>query len=70
MPSPTKTISLHGIVKRTTEKAVQFDLDEADEYVWIPKSEIREPDPDTIEEGQEIDFIIPEWLAETKGLCD
>lgn len=68
MPSPTKTISLHGVVKRVTDKAIQFDLDEAEEYVWIPKSQISEPDPEDISEGDEIDFIIPEWLAQEKDL--
>lgn len=35
---------------------------------WIPRSQIEAPDPAEMETGQHITLLIPEWLANEKGL--
>lgn len=48
-----------------TAKAIFCDF--GDVRCWIPKSQIHD-DSDVYEGDQEGEIIIPEWLAEEKGL--
>lgn len=68
MPKPERLVTFHGIVTRLTDAAVKFEADGVEEAFWLPKSQIREPDPEDFAEGEEEDVTIPEWLAKEKGL--
>lgn len=53
-------------IHRESEKAFELEL-EGGELVWVPKSQISEPDD--LEEGDEdVTVSITEWIAEQKGL--
>lgn len=55
------------LVKKATDKALLVVIDGEDEEVWLPRSQIS--DPDDYEEGDEDCTIsITEWLAKEKGL--
>lgn len=54
---------------RHTDKAILVRYDASE--VWLPKSQIEDEeefDWDAFDEDDDIDIIIPEWLAEEKGL--
>jgi len=56
------TVEFEGVeVIRTTEKALLCVIDGAEH--WIPKSQLLNCDPEL--DGR---LVIPEWLAEKKGL--
>jgi hypothetical protein len=61
--------TLHGRVKRTTEKAVLFELDlenvAADEPIWIPRSQIFHGDD--VDVGDDAIMVI-EWWLKDKGI--
>lgn len=62
-----------GTIKRVTEKAFLMDCG-GDEAVWLPKSKVELDENFLVDEldngniGETIDFMIPAWLAEEKGL--
>jgi hypothetical protein len=71
MPKPTElyTINNARIVNfARSGLAVLVTIDGED--VWLPFSEIREPDELSIRasRGLEIDIVIPAWMAKQKGL--
>lgn len=53
-------------VKHKTDKAVLINDGTRD--AWIPNSLIDDPDLETLEIGETVDLLIPEWLAKEKGL--
>lgn len=53
-------------VVRATEDALLVLVE--GEEVWIPKSQI-DDDSEVWREGQEGALVIPEWLAEAKGIA-
>jgi hypothetical protein len=53
-------------VKRQTDKAVLVEADGVE--AWIPQSQIHD-DSEVWKEGDEGTLVIPEWLAEAKGLA-
>jgi len=59
-------------VEFVTHAAGAVLVKDGDEEAWIPKSQIDDGednfDWDTYERGDTVDFDIPEWLAEDKGL--
>jgi hypothetical protein len=58
-------------VLRITDKAILFQLPQDEETMkpfWIPKSQIEEPDVDTLHVGDEEEIMIPIWLADKVGL--
>ena len=55
---------------KETPKAFLFQTtDEPRETFWIPKSQIKDPDPSEIAEGVIGEITIPFWLAEEKDLA-
>ncbi len=64
----SEPFSFEGTLVHQTPKAVLVNNGEED--MWIPKSQVldKDLDWDAYEKGDEIEFIIPEWLAEEKGL--
>lgn len=68
MPKPLENFAFEVIVKRVTDKAILVDCDELEEYVWIPKSEILDPEPEDLSVGDQEEIEIPKWLAIEKGL--
>ena len=50
---------------RETDKAWLIYFEEANEEVWVPKSQILAGDPEYDEELE-----LPRWLAETKGIVE
>lgn len=56
-----------GTFVHQTDMAVLVQA--GDEDIWIPKSQIAEDlDWDDYEKEDDIEFTIPEWLAEEKGM--
>lgn len=53
-------------VRHKTDRAVLIHDGAID--VWIPHSQIEDPEPDEMEIGAHITIMIPEWLAMEKGL--
>jgi hypothetical protein len=49
-----------------TERALLVTLH--GEEVWLPKSQIKYADACAWEHGDEIEVLVPDWLARTKGL--
>lgn len=69
MPRPTELFTIDAAkVIRWTPLAVCVSID--GEELWFPFSEIREPDELYIHasRGQEIELVVPAWLAKAKGL--
>ena len=65
-----ESVMFWGTFIRATPKAMLIRLDDTDEEVWFPLSQMRDGyDPDTWDHGEEIDITIPRWLAEEKGLA-
>lgn len=61
-------VEFDGTVKGTTEKAVLITVEEND--YWIPKSQMNFLVPRELpNEGEELAFEIPMWLADDKGLA-
>jgi len=50
-----------------TDEAVLVEIPDADEEVWLPKSQI-DDDSEVYKKGTDGRLIIPEWLAVKKGL--
>ena len=59
-------VSVSGIIKKKTDKAILLFDEELSSEVWLPISQIETGDDLII--GAEVDIIIPEWLARDKGL--
>lgn len=51
-----------------TPKAFLFQVTGTKETFWIPKSQIKDPDPDDIAVGVIGEITIPLWLAQEKDL--
>jgi len=56
--------------KAQTHNAIGVSEFEGDAIIWLPKSQIEYDEIvlDEIEDGNEIELEIPEWLATEKGL--
>ena len=68
MPQAEKVVTtpiLKVIIDR--EKAFGCKEGEKKGLVWLPKSQILEPEVETIRQGDEIEMTVPEWLAREKG---
>ena len=62
-----ETVEIDVCVKRRTEKAILVEVENLDEDLWIPKSQIEDWDENI--SNKDIDSIlIPNWLAQEKGL--
>lgn len=62
-----ETVEVEGVIKHQTGLALLLDMGEdVGEPVWIPFSQIVEQDTDPHTDLTTL--IIPEWLAEEKGL--
>lgn len=59
------TVTISGVVKASTEAAILFSDGEV--ICWLPRSQIGGLEPPLIED-EEVALIIPEWLADEKGL--
>jgi len=56
-----QVIDIRGFVRGETEKAWRFAPEDSEEQVWLPKSQVEwYPEDETM--------VIPEWLAQEKGL--
>jgi hypothetical protein len=56
-------------ITQTHDAVLVFDTD-PDDGIWLPKSQIEyhEQELAVARAGDDIEFNIPEWLAEEKGL--
>ncbi len=63
-----KTVEFEGTVLKITDAAVLFDIEE--EQIWFPKAHItvEEQSDYNFEDGEEIIFEVPEWMAKDRGL--
>lgn len=60
-------IEIRVFVHRETEAAWQVsDTGQITDAVWLPKSQV--DDGGDAHCGETCDFLVPEWLANTKGL--
>jgi hypothetical protein len=59
--SDREYLGFDGEVRRTTEKAILFYIEAADEEVWLPLSQVELSDDET-------SVLVPRWLAVEKGL--
>lgn len=53
-------------VRILTDRAVL--IHDGTREAWIPRSQIEDPDPAELEIGSTVTLLIPEWLANEKGL--
>lgn len=51
-------------IRRVTDKAVL--VHDGTQEAWIPRSQIE--DPEEFEIGENVEVLMPEWLAKEKGL--
>lgn len=68
--SKNDTVTLNGVVKHMTAKAILFQSDFMPEEVWLPKSQIKieaEDGSDSIL-GNRVFIKVPTWLADKNGL--
>lgn len=64
------TFSIEGVtVIRTSPKAILVKGGEFRKDTWLPKSQLKDG-TDIDEVGDEGTVVIPEWLAEAKGLLE
>jgi len=69
--SKKDTVTLNGVVKHMTAKAILFHSDFMKDEVWLPKSQITVESEDGSEEykiGGRVYVKVPEWLADKNGL--
>ena len=63
-----REVALSGCIRRETEKAYLFKLDDGGEPgVWIPKSVVTDMTEDWAI-GESIDMFVKPWFAEKEGL--
>lgn len=53
-------------IRILTDRAVL--IHDGTREAWIPRSQIEDPDPAELEIGSTVTLLIPEWLANEKGL--
>lgn len=53
-------------IRVLTDRAVL--IHDGTREAWIPRSQIEDPDPAELEIGSTVTLLIPEWLANEKGL--
>ena len=53
-------------IRILTDRAVLVHDGKRD--AWIPRNQIEDPDPATLEAGQHVELLVAEWLATEKGL--
>jgi len=72
MPAPEQVFRFEGKCVRNTPKAVQVDFDDLDELVWLPLSQILNPEELFNSDGSLIPgtrtIQLPKWLATRTGL--
>ncbi|HUI23280.1 MAG TPA: hypothetical protein VLY82_02690 [Nitrososphaerales archaeon] len=51
----------------STDQAILIRIEDGEEEIWIPKSQIH-ADSEVSEEGDSGTLIIPRWLAREKGI--
>lgn len=51
-------------IRRVTERAVL--IHDGAREAWIPQSQIE--DPETFQVGENVEILMPEWLAHKQGL--
>ena len=59
-------ITVYGEIVKETNDAILLTIDDEDEAVWLPKSQIEYYG----DVGDEVEVNIPEWLADEKCLSD
>lgn len=69
MPSFKEKIEIENVyVIKQTSKALLCQVDDGEDEVWIPQSQI-DDDSEVWKEGQEGTLIVSEWIARQKGLA-
>lgn len=54
------------VVRDESDEAIKVELDDGRTF-WIPKSQVHD-DSESYELGTDGTLIIPEWLADSKGM--
>lgn len=66
-----RSVRLTVRVMFSSEKGVRVDTEKPKiGRVWIPKSQVRHPDPKTLSDGETVEIHIPYWLADNEGLLE
>ncbi len=69
MRAGEERVTLNVEVLRVTDRAILVSTDDADDDIWIPKSQIDEDASEVkLEEGESGVLAISQWIAEQKGL--
>lgn len=53
-------------IRVLTERAVL--VHDGDREAWLPRNQIEDPDPASLEPGQHVELLVAEWVAVEKGL--
>lgn len=56
-----------GTALRETTDALLIELDDHDQRIWFPKSQIHD-DSEVYAEGHTGEVVVTQWIAEQKGL--
>ena len=60
-------VPVTGTIEQVTEKAVLFNVDDAEEKTWVPRS-VLEDDTGLVKlVGTEIELMIERWFADREG---
>ena len=60
-------VPVTGTIEQVTEKAVLFNVDDAEEKTWVPRS-VLEDDTGLVKlVGAEIELMIERWFADREG---
>ena len=67
MKAAEKKIEVAVLFKRATDKAVC--VSDGDKDLWLPLSQVEcDEDLSAFEPGDDLELLVPEWLAKEKGL--
>jgi hypothetical protein len=53
-------------IRHLTDKAVL--IHDGAREAWLPFSQIEDPGTEELEKGAHVELLLPEWLAQEKGL--
>jgi hypothetical protein len=67
MKDDEKDFSFAGTITAASAKALKINTGQGDD-IWVPKSQIDDSCVMEGVEGENVDLIIPVWLAKKKGL--
>jgi hypothetical protein len=68
VPRPNEVVTVSVRVDHVNPKSVRVTVEGRNEPVYLPVSQIEDPEPDDLVVGEMNDITIPKWLADNEGL--